>query len=151
MVDVLHPTRQFEPLLTSIISESEISLAEHYDATYSFVADALGLDRSFCQSRGLQLMVGFFPSPCIGLSAIDLDMIMDVDVDDFYYDDEVWTVCMSRGSAASGSLLIEVEKDLGQAEPRQFRVTGVWVPCVNVRLDETSAIPSIHGRDGFIV
>ncbi|KAK0506968.1 hypothetical protein JMJ35_010668 [Cladonia borealis] len=151
VVDMQHPTRQLQTMLTSVISESEISLAEHYNATYSFVADALGLDRSFCQSLGLQLMVGFFPSPCISLSAVDLDMTMEVDVDDFHYDDEVWTVCMSRGAAASGSLLIEVEKVLEQAEPRQFRVTGVWVPCVNVRLNEISAIPSIHGRDGFII
>ena len=46
---------------------------------------------------------------------------------------------------------MEVEKVSEQAEPRRFRVIGVWVPCVDVRLNEISAIPSIHARDGFIV
>ena len=66
LVDMQHLARPLQTMLTASMDRSKISLAEHYNATYLFVANALGLDRSVCQRLGLHLTVGFFPSPCIG-------------------------------------------------------------------------------------
>ena len=87
LVDMQHLTRPFQTMLTASMGRSKISLAAHYNATYLFVADALGLNRSVCQRLGLHLTVGIFPSPCIGLSAIDLGKPMEVYLDDFHHDE----------------------------------------------------------------
>lgn len=128
-----------------------ISEEEHYQATYGVVATALGLDKSICQRHGLCLVVGFHPTPYIGLSNVDLGKCLEIDIDQYHDDDEKWTVCISRGSAASGSCLIDVQRVPGDAEPPRFRVTAAWVATRGVHLSEVAAIPSVQGKDGVIV
>jgi hypothetical protein len=146
----IHPSSLRATLEAELVSEDE-----HYQATYSLVTDALGLDISVCQSLGLQLVIRITEGkmvPFIGLSTVDLGHSNEpYNIDEYHDDFEVGTMCMLRGSFFQGSCLFEVQRVLGEEDPPHFIVTGVWVPHKDVYFNDISAIPAANANDGVIL